>query len=81
MSEPRACAWQGETDALWSVESSAYLCDAQALAGIDVTLSLEANESQAASVRVLGAGTKAKARKVQIKPHLQNAFRDAGAFL
>jgi hypothetical protein len=41
-----------------------------ALAGIDVTLLLEANESQAASVRVLGTGTKGKARKVQIKSHL-----------
>jgi hypothetical protein len=43
---------------------------ARAVAGIDVSLLLEANESQAASVRVLGAGTKGKARKVQFKSHL-----------
>lgn len=58
--EPRA--GKGQTDALWSVESDAYLCDVHALA-----LLLEANKSRAASVRVLGAGAKAKPRKVQIK--------------
>ena len=70
MSEPSPVPGKGKTDALRSVESSAYLCDVHALAGIDVTLLLEANKSQAASVRVLGAGTKGKARKVQIKSHL-----------
>lgn len=67
MSEPSPVPGKGKTDALWSVESDAYLCDTHALAGIDITLLLEANDSKAASVRVLGAGAKAKPRKVQIK--------------
>jgi hypothetical protein len=67
MSEPSPVAGKGKTDALWSVESDAYLCDVHALGGIDITLLLEANRSKAASVRVLGAGSKAQPRKVQIK--------------
>lgn len=67
MSEPSPVAGKGKTDALWSVESDAYLCDVHALAGIDITLLLEANKSHEASVRVLGAGAKAKPRKVPIK--------------
>lgn len=67
MSEPSPVPGKGKTDALWSVESDAYLCDVHALAGIDVTLLLEANKSKSASVRVLGAGPKAKPRKVLIK--------------
>ncbi len=67
MSEPSPVPGKGKTDALWSVESDAYLCDVHALAGIDVTLLIEANRSHVASVRVLGAGAKAKPRKVTIK--------------
>lgn len=67
MSEPSPVPGKGKTDALWSVESDAYLCDVHALAGIEVTLLLETNKSQAASVRVLGTGAKVKPRKVQIK--------------
>lgn len=67
MSEPSPVAGKGKTDALWSVESDAYLCDVHALAGIDITLLLETNRSKSASVRVLGAGAKAKPRKVAIK--------------
>jgi hypothetical protein len=67
MSEPSPVAGKGKTDALWSVESDAFLCDVHAVAGIDITLILEANKSKAALVRVLGAGTKAKPRKVLIK--------------
>lgn len=67
MTEPSPMRGKGKTDALWSVESDAYLCDVHALSGIDVTLLLEANESHAASVRVLGAGGRAQPRRVQIK--------------
>jgi hypothetical protein len=67
MSEPSPVLGKGKTDALWSVESDAYLCDVHALAGIDITLLLEANKSHSASVRVLGAGAKAQPRKVPIK--------------
>jgi hypothetical protein len=66
-SEPSPVPGKAKTDALWSVESDAYLCDVHALAGIDITLLLETNESHAASVRVLGAGAKAKPRRVPIK--------------
>jgi hypothetical protein len=67
MSEPSPVPGKGKTDALWSVESDAYLCDTHALDGVDITLLIEASQSGAASVRVLGAGTKAPPRRVQIK--------------
>jgi len=67
MSEPSPIPGKGKTDALWSVESDAYLCDPHALGGVDITLLIEPNKSRAASVRVLGAGAKAPPRKVQIK--------------
>lgn len=66
MVEPSPIAGKGKTDALWSVESDAYLCDAHALGGIDVTLLLEPTTTKTASVRVVGP-TGAKARRVPIK--------------
>jgi hypothetical protein len=65
MEEPSPIPGKGKTDALWSVESDAYLCDSHALSGLDVTLMLEANRSGVASVRVLPRG--AASRKVTIK--------------
>ena len=65
MEEPSPIRGKGKTDALWSVESDAYLCDRHALAGLDVTLMLEANTSGAASVRVLPGAS--SPRKVRIK--------------
>ena len=65
MDEPSPVAGKGKTDALWSVESDAFLCDIHAVSGLDVTLLLEANRSGAASVRVLGHT--ASSRKVPIK--------------
>lgn len=56
---------KGKTDALWSVETDSYLCDRHALAGLDVTLVLEANRSGMASVRVLPRGS--ASRRVTIK--------------
>lgn len=67
MNEPSPVPGKRKTHALWSVESDAYLCDGHALAGIDITLLLETNRSRSASVRVLGAGTKAQPRKVEIR--------------
>jgi hypothetical protein len=67
MTEPSPVPGKGKTDALWSAESNAYLCDTHALAGIDITLVLDPNDSGAAMVRVLGAGSKVKPRKVPIK--------------
>jgi hypothetical protein len=63
--EPSPVPGKGKTDALWSVETDAYLCDRHALAGLDVTLLLEANRSGRASVRVLPQGS--ASRKVTIK--------------
>jgi hypothetical protein len=65
MEEPSPVAGKGKTDALWSVESDAFLCDQHAISGLDVTLLLEANRSGAASVRVLGRTP--ASRKVSIK--------------
>jgi hypothetical protein len=65
MEEPSPVAGKGKTDALWSVESDAFLCDQHAVSGLDVTLLLEANRSGAASIRVLGR--KSGSRKVKIK--------------
>lgn len=65
MQEPSPIAGKGKTDALWSVESDAFLCDQHAVAGLDVTLMLEANKSGVASVRVVGR--KPTSRSVKIK--------------
>lgn len=67
MSEPSPIPGKGKTDALWSVESDAYLCDMHALGGVDITLMIEPSTSGWASVRVPGAGAKVQPRKVQIK--------------
>ena len=67
MVEPSPVAGKGKTDALWSVESHAYLCDTHALAGLDITLVLEPNDSGAALVRVLGSGAKVTPRRVAIR--------------
>jgi hypothetical protein len=65
MQEPSPVPGKGKTDALWSVESDAFLCDQHAVAGLDVTLMLEANKSGVASVRVVGRNP--ASRKVKIK--------------
>ena len=65
MQEPSPVPGKGKTDALWSVESDAFLCDHHAVSGLDVTLMLEANKSGAASVRVVGRTP--AARRVKIK--------------
>lgn len=66
MEEPSPVAGKGKTDALWSVESDAYLCDSHAMSGIDVTLLLEPTSAKSVSVRVVGPPG-AKARRVPIK--------------
>ena len=67
MSEPSPVPGKDKTDALWSVESDAYLCDTHALEGLDVTLLIEPNRSGFASVQVLSNGSNAGPRKVRIK--------------
>jgi hypothetical protein len=63
--EPSPIPGKGKTDALWSVETDAYLCDQHALAGVDVTLMLEPNTSGSVSVRVLPRGS--SSRRVPIR--------------
>ena len=67
MVEPSPVAGKGKTDALWSVDSEAYLCDEHALKGIDATLMVDPNTSGVASVRVITGGQHLPARKVKIK--------------
>jgi hypothetical protein len=66
MEEPSPVAGKGKTDALWSAESDAFLCDTHALSGIDVTLLVEPTTSRTVSVRVVGPPD-AQARRVPIK--------------
>jgi hypothetical protein len=66
MEEPSPIPGKGKTDALWSVESDAYLCDGHALSGIDITLLLEPTTSKSVSVRVVGPAG-AQPRRVPIK--------------
>ena len=66
MEEPSPVPGKGKTDALWSVESDAYLCDTHALSGIDVTLLLEPTTTKTVSVRVVGPPG-AEARRVPVK--------------
>ena len=65
MEEPSPIDGKGKTDALWSIESDAFLCDTHALAGVDLTLVLEENNSGYASLRVLPQGM--ATRKIKIK--------------
>lgn len=66
MVEPSPIEGKGKTDALWSAESDAYLCDAHALSGIDITLLMEPTRTKSVSVTVLGPPG-AHARRVPIK--------------
>jgi hypothetical protein len=66
MEEPSPIAGKGKTDALWSVESDAYLCDTHALSGIDITLLLEPTTAKQVSVRVVGPPG-AQPRRLPIK--------------
>jgi hypothetical protein len=67
MREPSPVEGKGKTDALWSVESDAYLCDEHALSGIDVTLLIEPNRSKTVSLRALSDGRAGKPRRLPIK--------------
>ena len=66
MTEPSPVEGKGKTDALWSAESDAYLCDAHAISGIDITLLLEPTTTKVVSVSVVGPPG-AQARRVPIK--------------
>jgi hypothetical protein len=67
MTEPSPVAGKNKTDALWSVDTSAYLCDAHALGGLDSTLMIEASDAGTASIRVISGRETLPPRKVTIK--------------
>lgn len=67
MVEPSPVAGKSKTDALWSVDTSAYLCDKHALSGLDATVMFEANDTGSAAVRVVTGRGALATRSVKIK--------------
>lgn len=67
MQEPSPIPGKDKTDALWSAESAAYLCDTHALSGIDVTLVIHENDSGYACVRTVSGPRSFEPRRVKIK--------------
>lgn len=65
--EPSPIEGKGKTDALWSAESDAYLCDVHALSGVDITLLIEPAITKQVSVGVVGAQGTQHRRRVPIK--------------
>jgi hypothetical protein len=63
MREPSPVPGKAKTHALWLAESDAYLCDAHALGGLDVTLLIEANATGAVCLRALSGGAAPRADK------------------
>src|SRR4051812_44268839 len=61
-------AGKGKTDALWSPDADAYVCDAHAVGGAHVTLLFEPDASKQTTVKVIAATT-VEERTTQIKPH------------
>ena len=54
------------TDALFSIESDAYLCDAHALGGVSLALAVTPNRSQEASLGVVCGSEMTQLRSVSI---------------
>jgi hypothetical protein len=48
---------KGKTDALWSPDADAYVCDSHALGGAYITLLFEPDGSKHTTVRVIAATT------------------------
>jgi hypothetical protein len=63
---------KGKTDALWSAESTAYLCDVHALSGLDVTLLISKNESGYACIRTVSGPRSFEPRRVKIKQEAES---------
>jgi hypothetical protein len=61
------------TDALWSVESSIFLCDHHALQGGVIRLTFEPNASQEIIVESECGGVELEARSKQIRQPLEEA--------
>jgi hypothetical protein len=62
---------KNRTDALFSVESDAYLCDGHALAGVAMTLTVAPNTTEEASLAVVCGRTITDIHSSAIKQPLQ----------
>lgn len=61
------------TDALFSVESDAYLCDRHALAGVAMTLTVAPNRTEEASLAVVCGRSISDIHSTPIKQPLEQA--------
>jgi hypothetical protein len=64
---PSPVAGKGRTSALWAPDADAFLCDDHALGGVDMTLLLEPNGSEATSIRVIAGGDATGSRVTPIR--------------
>ena len=67
MHEPSPIEGKKKTDALWSIESDAYLCDTHSLSGVDVTMIIAGNKSRSVSLRALADGRAGEPRRRPIR--------------
>jgi hypothetical protein len=63
---PSPIKGKGKTDALWSPDADAYLCDSHAMSGAHMTLFFEPDGSKKTTVKVI-AGTTVEERTTPIK--------------
>jgi hypothetical protein len=64
---------KGRTDSMFSVESDAYLCDAHALAGVNLALTVSPNRSEEASLAVVCGHAISPTHRTEIKQPLEQA--------
>jgi hypothetical protein len=63
---PSPIEGKGKTDALWSPDANAYVCDRHALGGAHITLLFEPDGSKQTTVKVIAATT-VEERTTQVK--------------
>jgi len=78
MHEPSPLPGKKKTDALWSIESDAYLCDSHSLAGVDVTMIVAVNDTGTVSLRALADGRAGEPRRRPIQQVPDGQADDAG---
>ena len=64
---------KGRTDSMFSVDGDAFLCDAHALAGVRLTLSVSPNRSEEAALTVLCGQYISPTHTTEIKQPLKQA--------
>jgi hypothetical protein len=64
---------KGRTDAIFSVDGDALLCDRHALGGVAMTLVVEPRVSQKASLAVISGNAVSEVRTIEIKQPLSEA--------